>query len=166
MSTLLKSSFKFIITTVIICGVMALDQYTKTIVLDSLLLKQNPFIKVTDFFNFTLVWNTGISFGLFNTGIYSNHIFLSLATIVTLIMTYLLVFAHSKVSQISYSLIIGGALGNIIDRLYNGAVLDFIELHVSNYYWPAFNVADSSICIGAFLLVFDMIVNELKIKTI
>ncbi len=123
-------------------------------------------IKITNFFNITLVLNKGISFGLFNYGQFNNYIFLVLALIITIIVLKLLIKSSTLVSQISYSLIIAGAIGNIIDRFNNGAVLDFIELHISHYYWPAFNVADSSICIGAILLLYDTIFNELNTKAV
>lgn len=61
----------------------------------------------------------------------------------------------NKMANIAYALIIGGALGNLFDRLYHGFVVDFLDFYYGNYHWPAFNIADSAICLGAALLILD-----------
>lgn len=166
MSNLLKKSSRPVLALSIILAVFILDQYSKQYVFSYFQENQVPFVKLTDFFNITIAFNKGIAFSLFSRENYSNYIFLSLAIIVTIIISYLLVKSPYKIELISYSLIIGGAIGNIVDRWRNGAVLDFIELHISQYYWPAFNIADSAICIGAFLLLYNIIVNDLGKKNI
>jgi signal peptidase II len=113
-------------------------------------------IEVTPFFNLVHVWNWGISFGLF-----SDHQQFGRwgLTIVALIIVVVLFFwlrrAENKFIATGLGLIIGGALGTVIDRLVHSAVFDFLDFHVSGYHWPAFNAADSFITVGAVLLIFD-----------
>lgn len=111
--------------------------------------------EVTDFFNLVIVWNNGVSFGMFSSFDNAKYfIFL----INTLIITYLFFWLFkSKKSYIdlSLSLIIGGALGNLTDRAINGAVADFLDFHLFGYHWPAFNLADSIVFIGVFMLIFE-----------
>lgn len=159
-----KNTTKYVISLLIIIGIIALDQYSKLWVVEYLQQHNRSLITLTSFLNLALVLNKGISFGLFNSGEYNNYIFLAIATSVTITVVYLLIQAQTLIAQISYSLIIGGAIGNIIDRYLSGAVIDFIELHVGQAYWPAFNIADSSICIGALLLLYDIFTNDLTTK--
>lgn len=158
MSKMLKLSSVMILVTIV------LDQVTKISIYDYMQQRNFEYVEICRFFNIVLAENRGISFGILRNAAYSNYIFMAVAILVTGILLQLLFKAKTVLLNISYSLIIGGAIGNIIDRFYNGAVIDFIELHISQYYWPAFNVADSAICIGAILLLYDMVVNELKIK--
>ena len=74
--------------------------------------------------------------------------------------------ANDKLVSISYSFIIGGAIGNIIDRVNHGAVFDFIDFHIGSYHWPAFNLADSFVCIGAILLVFYSLREKINCKVL
>lgn len=166
MSELLKKTYRPTLALTIILAVFILDQCSKQWVFNYFQEHQERFVQLTDFFNITIAFNKGIAFSLFSQEDYSNNIFLSLAVIVTTIISYFLVKSSYKIEVVSYSLIIGGAVGNIVDRWRNGAVLDFIELHLSKYYWPAFNIADSAICIGAFLLLYNMIINDLRKKNI
>jgi signal peptidase II len=113
-------------------------------------------IPVTSFFNLVLTWNNGISFGLFNNGSNLNALILSLLAIVIVIFLIMwLRKSETKRVAIGLGLIIGGAIGNIIDRGLHGAVVDFLDFHINSYHWPAFNIADSCITIGAMILVFD-----------
>jgi signal peptidase II len=131
------------------------DQATKWWVLESIM--QPPrVIPVTSFFNLVLTWNNGISFGLFNNGSNLNALILSLLAIVIVIFLIMwLRKSETKRVAIGLGLIIGGAIGNIIDRGLHGAVVDFLDFHINSYHWPAFNIADSCITIGAMVLVFD-----------
>jgi signal peptidase II len=111
--------------------------------------------EVTDFFNLVIVWNNGVSFGMFSSFDNAKY-FIFLINI--LIITYLFFWLFkSKKSYIdlSLSLIIGGALGNLTDRAINGAVADFLDFHLFGYHWPAFNLADSIVFIGVFMLIFE-----------
>lgn len=135
--------------------VIALDQLTKWIALTGLGLADNP-ITVTSFFNLVLVWNRGVSFGMFNdTGAAGPWILSGLAMAVVIGLLYWLRQVEGWLTTTALGLVIGGAIGNVIDRFRFGAVVDFLDLHVAGYHWPAFNVADAAICIGAGLLLVD-----------
>ena len=113
-------------------------------------------IEVTPFFNVVLVWNRGISFGMFSNESMAGVWILSLlALIIVGFLTNWLRKAESKRAAISLGLIIGGALGNVIDRAVHTAVLDFLDFYLGSFRWPAFNAADSFITVGAILLILD-----------
>lgn len=111
---------------------------------------------VTPFFDIVLIYNRGMSFGLFNGGGGLNALLFSLvaAAIVT-VLIYWLSHVESPLLAVAIGLIIGGAIGNVIDRIRLGAVVDFLDFHVGNWHWPAFNVADSAICIGVAVMLLD-----------
>ena len=114
---------------------------------------------VTPFFNWVLVYNPGAAFSfLANAGGWQREFFIVVTLVITSGLLWLLKSnEYNRLLGGAISLIIGGALGNLFDRVVHGHVIDFIQLHVAGYYWPAFNVADSAICIGAGLLVWDAI---------
>ena len=108
------------------------------------------------FFNLALTYNRGISFGLFNDGAGLNALVFSVAAAaIVAVLVYWLRRAASPFLAIAIGLIIGGAVGNVIDRLRLGAVVDFLDFHVGAYHWPAFNLADSAICIGVAAMLLD-----------
>lgn len=114
-------------------------------------------ITVLPFFSLTYVKNTGIAFGV---GQNRNEIFTLISIAILILLVILLRYwEQTKVGnlkhKISLALIIGGAVGNIYDRLAYGNVIDFLDFYVGSYHWPSFNVADSSICVGAALLAFS-----------
>lgn len=114
-----------------------------------------PFISVelTSFFNLTMVWNEGISFGLFQSG--NPWPLTIIALLISVIFGAWLYRSKSWIETISLSMVIGGALGNVIDRLHFGAVADFLDFHINNWHYPAFNIADSLISIGIVILVVN-----------
>ncbi|MDR1499193.1 MAG: signal peptidase II [Rickettsiales bacterium] len=146
--------------------VVIFDQMTKHMALHSIeatILKTNGIhshIRKTSFLNIVLVWNSGISFGIFNDGnIIISHILLLIVIGISIFIFYNLWKSESLFSVICFSLMLGGAIGNIIDRSIYGAVIDFIDLHIKNLHWPAFNMADASICVGVFLyFMMDFVV--------
>lgn len=108
------------------------------------------------FANLVMVWNQGVSFGLFaGTGGQNPYILVGVATLITLSLLWWLANTRDRFVQSALVLIIAGAVANVHDRLRFGAVADFLDLHVAGYHWPAFNVADSAIVIGAVLLMLD-----------
>ena len=111
---------------------------------------------ITSFFNIVLIYNRGMSFGLFNGAGGLNALLFSLvaAAIVT-VLIYWLSRVESPLLAVAIGLIIGGAIGNVIDRIRLGAVVDFLDFHVGSWHWPAFNVADSAICIGVAVMLLD-----------
>ena len=111
-------------------------------------------IEVTSFFNLVLVGNTGVSFGLFRgAGARWFLVAVSLAVVVALLVW--LWRARAMLIQLGVGLVIGGALGNVIDRVRLGAVVDFLDFYAFQVHWPAFNLADSAIVAGVIVLVLD-----------
>ena len=108
------------------------------------------------FANLVMVWNRGVSFGLFaGTGGQNPYILVGVAAVITVVLLWWLSRTRDTLMQCALVLIIAGAIANVHDRLRFGAVADFMDLHVAGYHWPAFNIADSAIVIGAALMVFD-----------
>ncbi|SMG60881.1 signal peptidase II [Paraburkholderia susongensis] len=113
--------------------------------------------EITPFFNLIVVYNRGAAFSfLAMAGGWQRWAFTALGVVAALVICYLLK-RHSgqKMFCTALALILGGALGNVIDRLMYGHVIDFLDFHVGGWHWPAFNLADSAITIGAILLVLD-----------
>jgi len=130
---------------------LALDQASKWLVMHRLLSPERPGIEVLPFFNIVMVWNQGISFGM----LAGHNQPLILSVMSSAIVAVLLVWLfrnRSAQTAVALGFVIGGAVGNILDRLRFGAVADFLDFHMENYHWPAFNVADSAIFIGVVLL--------------
>ena len=135
--------------------VMALDQLSKWIIVAYVM---NPPIKkeLTSFFNLVLTHNRGVSFGMFSTGTDTGKwVLIGVALIITGFLIRWLFQSNSLFNVIALGLIIGGAMGNVIDRFLVGAVVDFLDFHAFGHHWPAFNVADAAIFVGAISLVFE-----------
>ncbi len=132
---------------------LAIDFTTKWLILN-LVMVPPRIIEVTPFFNLVLGFNTGVSFGMFRE-VFLDHPLL-LAGIKLVIVAGLLVWATRTpklLETISLGLIAGGAMGNVVDRMRQGAVTDFLDFHVGGWHWPAFNMADAMIVIGVVLLI-------------
>jgi signal peptidase II len=140
--------------------VMVLDQISKWIVLD-LFGETAHMIEVLSFFNLVLVWNQGISFGMFGgASAWGAWILTGLALVISVFLFFWMKKAETRLAALSLAAIIGGALGNVIDRVRFGAVVDFLDFHVLGYHWPAFNVADSAITVGAAILILESLFNK------
>ncbi|WP_255448409.1 signal peptidase II [Telmatospirillum sp. J64-1] len=144
--------------------VLVLDQLTKFWAIEALRpegVDHTPFwspirFEVTPFFNIVMTWNRGISFGIFNNGGDHNALILSLLSLAIVIgLLFWLRKAEGRLVPLALGLVIGGALGNVIDRARFGAVADFLDFHAFGYHWPAFNIADAGIVVGAGLLLVD-----------
>lgn len=133
---------------------IAIDQVSKRIMLD-LVFDPPAIISVTSFFNLVPVWNRGISFGLFGGAETSRWILVVLALAIVALLLVWLLRAGQGVVRFALLLVIGGALGNVIDRIVYGAVVDFIDIHGFGWHWPAFNVADMAIVVGTAMLLYD-----------
>ena len=135
---------------------LAADQMTKFAILE-VADDRAWSVTVTGFFNLVLVFNKGVSFGLFGgAGLPYQHLILSgIAIVVGLVLLNWLRQDLGQRLSLAYALIAGGAIGNAIDRLRIGAVVDFLDLHYAGQHWPAFNVADSAIVIGVLLVIAD-----------
>ena len=137
-------------------GLAALDQLSKIAIVFWAGFATHETRHILPFLDFTLIWNYGISYGLFAEGGTAGRILLiGIALVAIGFFTYLMRGAeHSRLS-VAYALICGGALGNLIDRLWHGAVVDFISLHAAGYYWYVFNMADIWITGAVIILIYD-----------
>jgi len=111
-------------------------------------------VEITPFFNLYLTFNPGISFSMFvarNT--YGSWFLTLLACLICLFVLYIFRKEKNTETKFALMLILGGALGNVWDRVRYGAVVDFLDFHMMSYHWPAFNIADSAICIGVMIII-------------
>ncbi len=136
-------------------AVIALDQLSKQWMLHAF--SPGESLPVTGFFNLILMFNTGAAFSFLSAaGGWQGAFFAAIAVVASAVILYLLRKDYRRtLFSLALSLILGGALGNLIDRLLLGHVVDFLDFHYAGYHWPAFNVADSAITAGAALLVWD-----------
>ena len=137
--------------------VMLLDQFTKVLIVSSFQLGESSL--VTSFFNVVRVHNSGAAFSfLAGASGWQRWFFVGLGAVAAVFITWMLL-RHGQQTLFAFalSLILGGAIGNVIDRLLYGHVVDFIQVHWAGWYFPAFNVADSAISVGAACLIWDEI---------
>jgi len=138
--------------------VIALDQFSKSLV--SANLHYAEVIDITSFFDITLRHNYGVAFSILDNSSGSQRWYLAALSLLVSSAISVWIFRTAKslsIETIGLSLVLGGALGNLWNRIQLGYVVDFIEVHYQQYYFPAFNVADSAVCIGAALLIFDSV---------
>tara|TARA_B100001175_G_C19248790_1_gene513653 strand:- start:105 stop:593 length:489 start_codon:yes stop_codon:yes gene_type:complete len=148
------NNLKLFKTSCLLLIVITTDQVSKLIAYQSLFLK-NQIFEINSFISFIPVWNDGISFGMFqNLGLPGRYFF----TIIAFLISFWLIWYSRKLpkmSAIGYILIAGGAIGNALDRIIHGKVVDFIDFHYLNWHWPTFNIADSFIFIGVVLFLYN-----------
>jgi signal peptidase II len=140
--------------------VAILDQLSKAAILAHFAGRAFDGERLASFFNLVLTYNRGMSFGLFNAGPGSsaglNALLFSLAaTAIVAGLIYWLSRVTSPLLVVAIGLIIGGAVGNVVDRIRFGAVVDFLDFHIGPWHWPAFNLADSAICLGVAAMLLD-----------
>ncbi|QSV13648.1 signal peptidase II [Photobacterium ganghwense] len=145
--------------------VFIVDIASKLVVMNTMEYGWPNRIELLPFFNLLYVHNYGAAFSfLSDAGGWQRWLF----TAIALGVCALLVFwmrrspASNKLANSSYAMIIGGALGNLFDRMYHGFVVDFLDFYVGNYHWPAFNIADTAICIGAGLIILEGLIDDKK----
>lgn len=142
--------------------VIIADQLSKYYVLHHFL-GLNSYIQFGDYFNVVRAWNTGVSFSMFNDyGNIGAYVLSGIAIAVVVALFVWLRGEKNKAIQTALGMIMGGAIGNVIDRLRLGAVFDFLDFHIGENHWPAFNVADSFICIGAGLIILMSVIAKFK----
>ena len=141
-------------------GVVIADQVTKALVLARFSLGER--VELTSFFNMVLVYNKGAAFSfLSNAGGWQTPALVVFALVAIGIVGVFIVRSPGRTMLLSgLALILGGALGNLIDRLRFGQVVDFLDFHAAGWHWPAFNVADSAITVGAALLILEGFVHR------
>ncbi len=140
-----------LICVLIVIIIFFLDRISKIKIINHQV--DNESIYINDFINLDLVWNTGIGFGLFSSN--STVIYNSITTLIGIILIIIvfMIIKSNLFEKILYSIILGGALGNIYDRITYFAVPDFIDIHYQRFHWFTFNIADIFITIGIFLLI-------------
>jgi signal peptidase II len=145
--------------------VIVLDQFTKYLVRSTFGLHES--IEVTPFFNLVFVMNRGAAFSFLSTADgWQRELFIAIAVAASIWIAWLLRKHSAQVLFcVALSLILGGAIGNVIDRVLYGAVIDFLDFHAYGYHWPAFNVADTAISCGAALLIFEAFTTKSKPAT-
>ena len=139
--------------------ILIIDQLTKGLITSKLVVNESIQV-VKNFFNITYSMNTGAAWSILN-----NHsyiiMFISIIALIIL-FRFMYLFDNNKRNNISFGLIIGGTLGNLIDRIFNGYVIDFIDITIFKYKYPIFNIADMSIVIGILLLIYAIFKGEDK----
>ena len=134
---------------------VTLDQVTKALVINFFNLYDS--VALLPMINLTFVVNYGFAFGLLNNPSL-NQILVSLVILAIIVyFLYLLIKTQDKIFQLTLTLILAGALGNFIDRIFRGFVIDFIDIYIGKYHWPAFNIADSCITVGFVVLMINIL---------
>jgi signal peptidase II len=153
-----KMKNKYLWVAVIIGSTIALDQYTKLLVMQRFRLYESVAV-IPGFFNLTYVRNKGAAFGILAgmEGAWRTAFFVMVSLAALSVLTVLVRKTEDRLTLIAYALISGGALGNLVDRIRFGEVVDFVEWYYRSFHWPAFNVADSAITVGVGLLVIEML---------
>lgn len=180
MQSTLKIGRYLLPSLVLILAVLFVDQYVKWLVMETVLRHGGPAnigffdwlmtikkleyfvneqedfatLAVNPFLNIVMVWNRGISFGMMNDyGASVALLFIGLAMIISLLLIIWIALSRSLFISFALSLIVGGAFGNVVDRVRFNAVIDFLDFHLAQRHWPAFNVADAAIVLGALLIM-------------
>ncbi len=154
-------NIKNLICLLVIILTFSFDRLSKIKIIELLL--ENNSLYINDFINLDLVWNTGIGFGLLSSD--SNLIYNFITGIICIVIMFLiyLILKSRMIDKVLFSLILGGALGNVYDRLTYFAVPDFIDIHYKNFHWFTFNIADIFITIGIlFFITKDLILKDEK----
>jgi signal peptidase II len=144
-------SKELIVPTLLVIFSFFVDRVSKIYAIKYLM--NNDGYSVNDFLNFDLVWNTGIGFGLFSVEANITYHLISLLIFIVIIFLFYLITKAKFTDKILFSMIVGGAIGNLYDRLFYYAVPDFIDFHINQFHWFTFNIADIFISIGIILII-------------
>ena len=155
---------KYLLDFSLIILIFLIDRVSKLVIIGSPETYEQYGMSVTSFLSFNLIWNEGIAFGLFS---FDKKIYYNLLTIFIILITIIIIWLMLKskgFERFSFIMIIGGSLGNIFDRIFYSAVPDFIDVHINNFHWFIFNVADIFITLGIIFLIGIEIFNDKKVK--
>jgi signal peptidase II len=160
MASKLKGRLPYLL---LVIGILAFDRWTKLLIQSRFILDESISI-IDGFFNITYVRNTGVAFGIFSS-ISSPAKSILLSSFAALAAVLVIAYSlrsplRNRLLHVALALILGGALGNLYDRLRYGYVVDFLEFYIRSFHWPSFNVADSAISIGVILLAVEITRNE------
>jgi len=138
-----------------------IDRITKFLIVQKFFTEKNQEIVINNFVNFVLVWNQGVGFGLFP--IESFKVYTIISVLIFLVNIWLIIWffkSNKLIEKLSIAIILGGSLGNLVDRIYYRSVPDFIDLHYGNFHWFTFNFADISITIGILGLLLSEFIKK------
>ena len=161
---IINSNFYF--SLIIIFVIFTLDRLSKLYVIYLDKINTSSEIFVSKFLNIYLIWNEGIAFGLLSFEKDNLYNILTAFIIIIILVLFFLITRSTGIKKYSLTMIIGGALGNVFDRIYYKAVPDFIDFHVGNFHWFIFNTADIFITIGVFLMIFLELIDNNKNKSL
>ena len=151
--SLLSNIKTFYINFIIILSIFILDRLTKLYVIHLDKIDSGTKIFSSKFLNIYLIWNEGIAFGLFSSNESSLYNFLTLFILIIILVILYMMTKSSGLKKYSLLMILGGAIGNVFDRIIYKAVPDFIDFHIGNFHWFIFNVSDIFISVGVILMV-------------
>ena len=158
---------KYWVLLIVCFWILFVDQWTKHIIQQRLVLFQKVEV-IHGFFNLVLVRNTGGAFGIFGgeKGGLNSWLFVAVTLIAigSILFLFIRLREHETTLSLSLSLVLSGAIGNLIDRLRCGEVVDFLDFYLVSYHWPAFNIADSAICLGIGLMALEILIRDRKKK--
>jgi signal peptidase II len=155
---------KIIINTLIVLIIFFLDRVSKIYIINLAELENSLEIYINSYLNLYLIWNKGIAFGLFSFDESFVYNFITILILVILLIILILIFKSETHKSYVYTIILGGALGNLFDRFYYSAVPDFIDLHINNFHWFIFNIADIFITLGVICLIYVEVFLDKKDK--
>ena len=161
---IINSNFYF--NLIIIFVIFILDRLSKLYVIYLDKINNSSEIFSSKFLNIYLIWNEGIAFGLLSFEKDNLYNILTALIIIIILVLFVLITRSTGLKKYSLTMIIGGALGNVFDRIYSKAVPDFIDFHVGNFHWFIFNIADIFITIGVFLMIFLELIDNNKNKSL
>ena len=153
--SILSNSKTFYINLIIILSIFILDRLTKFYVIYLDKINSGSEIFSSKFLNIYLIWNEGIAFGLFSLDEKNLYNYLTIFIFILVFFIFFWIIKSKGIQKYALSMISGGALGNLFDRIFYRAVPDFIDLHINNFHWFIFNFADIFISIGVFLMILS-----------
>lgn len=139
----------------LIIAIFLLDRISKIYVIDQSKKSLSNNLFLSDYLNISLMWNEGIAFGLFAFDESFFYNFITILIIMVIIIVFFMILKNKGYKKYSLILILGGALGNLYDRIFFGAVPDFIDFHIGDFHWFVFNVADIFISIGVIIMILS-----------
>jgi len=138
--------------------VFVLDQLSKWWLLEVFHIAQRAPVRLSENFALVMAWNKGVSFSMFShSAAWMPYVLSAVAVVISAVLVRLCLKSPHRLERMGYAMVVGGALGNVVDRLRFGAVADFFYAHIGDLGWPAFNIADSAICIGVGVLLISMV---------
>ena len=153
--SILRNSKTFYVNFMIVLIIFILDRFSKFYIIYLDKINDNSEIFSSKFLNVYLIWNEGIAFGLFSFDEKNLYNYLTILILIIVVFILFWIIKSKGIQKYALSMISGGALGNLFDRIFYQAVPDFIDLHINNFHWFIFNIADIFITIGVFLMILS-----------